>query len=63
MVFINGEKEDVQATDIVPFLLETKLKEHDAIHHKNFHDDFLVSAFRCFWLLQKQYCFAIIYKN
>ena len=31
--FTNGEEEFVQATDIVPFLLETKLKEHGAIHH------------------------------
>ncbi|MBD3878519.1 MAG: type 1 glutamine amidotransferase domain-containing protein [Quinella sp. 1Q5] len=31
--FTNGEEEAVQATDIVPFLLETKLKEHGAIHH------------------------------
>ena len=31
--FTNGEEEAVQATDIVPFLLETALKEHGAIHH------------------------------
>ena len=31
--FTNGEEEAVQATDIVPFLLESKLKEHGAIHH------------------------------
>ena len=31
--FTNGEEEAVQATDIVPFLLESALKEHGAIHH------------------------------
>ena len=31
--FTNGEEADVQATDIVPFLLETALKNHGAIHH------------------------------
>ena len=31
--FTNGEEEAVQATDIVPFLLETALKNHGAIHH------------------------------
>ncbi len=31
--FTNGEEEAVQATNIVPFLLETALKEHGAIHH------------------------------
>lgn len=31
--FTNAEEADVKATDIVPFLLETKLKEHGAIHH------------------------------
>ena len=31
--FTNGEEEDVQAKEIVPFLLENKLKEHGAIHH------------------------------
>ena len=31
--FTNGEESAVQATDIVPFLLETELKNHGAIHH------------------------------
>ena len=31
--FTNGEEEAVQATDIVPFLLDTALKNHGAIHH------------------------------
>ena len=31
--FTNGEEADVQATNIVPFLLETELKKHGAIHH------------------------------
>ena len=31
--FTNAEEEDVQATDIVPFLLETELKKHGAIYH------------------------------
>ena len=31
--FTNGEEAAVQATDIVPFLLETELKNHGAIHH------------------------------
>ncbi len=31
--FTNGEEEAVQATDIVPFLLESKLIEHGAKHH------------------------------
>ena len=31
--FTNGEETEVQATDIVPFLLETELKNHGAIHH------------------------------
>lgn len=31
--FTNGEESEVQATDIVPFLLETELKNHGAIHH------------------------------
>lgn len=31
--FTNSEETDVQATDIVPFLLETELKNHGAIHH------------------------------
>ena len=31
--FTNGEEAEVQATDIVPFLLETELKNHGAIHH------------------------------
>ena len=31
--FTNGEEADVQATNIVPFLLETELKNHGAIHH------------------------------
>ena len=31
--FTNGEEKAVQATDIVPFLLETELKNHGAIHH------------------------------
>lgn len=30
--FTNGEEEAVQATDIVPFLLETELKNHGANH-------------------------------
>ncbi|MBQ4403010.1 MAG: type 1 glutamine amidotransferase domain-containing protein [Selenomonadaceae bacterium] len=30
--FTNGEEADVQATDIVPFLLETALKNHGANH-------------------------------
>ena len=30
--FTNGEEEAVQATDIVPFLLETELKKHGANH-------------------------------
>jgi putative intracellular protease/amidase len=31
--FTNAEEQEVQATDIVPFLLETELKNHGAIHH------------------------------
>lgn len=31
--FTNAEEQDVQATEIVPFLLETELKNHGAIHH------------------------------
>ena len=31
--FTNGEEAEVQATEIVPFLLETELKNHGAIHH------------------------------
>lgn len=31
--FTNGEEAEVQATEIVPFLLETKLNEHGAKHH------------------------------
>ncbi len=31
--FTNAEESEVQATDIVPFLLETALKAHGAIHH------------------------------
>jgi len=31
--FTNGEESDVQATDIVPFLLADKLTERGAIHH------------------------------
>ena len=31
--FTNGEEAEVQATDIVPFLLESKLNEHGAKHH------------------------------
>lgn len=31
--FTNAEEAEVQATDIVPFLLETALKNHGAIHH------------------------------
>lgn len=31
--FTNAEEQDVQATDIVPFLLESELKNHGAIHH------------------------------
>lgn len=31
--FTNAEEADVQATDIVPYLLETALKNHGAIHH------------------------------
>lgn len=31
--FTNGEEAEVQATDIVPFLLETELKNHGANHH------------------------------
>jgi len=31
--FTNGEEADVQATDIVPFLLADKLTERGAIHH------------------------------
>ena len=31
--FTNAEEDEVQATDIVPFLLETALKNHGANHH------------------------------
>lgn len=31
--FTNAEEQDVQAIEIVPFLLETELKNHGAIHH------------------------------
>ena len=31
--FTNGEEEEVEATDIVPFLLATTLAERGAIHH------------------------------
>lgn len=32
--FTNKEEEEVQATTVVPFLLETTLREHGALHHE-----------------------------
>ncbi|EOI3411792.1 type 1 glutamine amidotransferase domain-containing protein [Cronobacter dublinensis] len=32
--FTNKEEEEVQATMVVPFLLETALREHGALHHE-----------------------------
>ncbi|EOT1169162.1 type 1 glutamine amidotransferase domain-containing protein [Cronobacter dublinensis] len=32
--FTNKEEEEVQATTVVPFLLETALREHGALHHE-----------------------------
>lgn len=31
--FTNKEEEEVNTTDVVPFLLETALREHGALHH------------------------------
>lgn len=32
--FTNKEEEEVHTTDVVPFLLETALREHGALHHE-----------------------------
>ncbi len=34
VAFTNKEEEEVQTTDVVPFMLETALREHGAIHHE-----------------------------
>src|SRR6266478_6656729 len=52
--FTNDEERDVKATDIVPFLLETALKEHGADHKpapiwtENAHITFSASSFSNF---------------
>ena len=44
--FTDAEETEVQATDIVPFLLETELKRHGAIHHAaaNWSDNVIVDG-------------------
>lgn len=32
--FTNKEEEEVHTTDVVPYLLETALREHGALHHE-----------------------------
>lgn len=32
--FTNKEEEEVHTTDVVPFLLETALREHGALYHE-----------------------------